>query len=348
LKQLGYYFFKWWVSTGLFFYYKSIKVEGLENVPQKGPIIFLSNHQNALLDIFLIATSCKRKPWYLTRADVFRSPVFRPLFRFLQMLPIYRLRDGKANLPKNQFTFERCAQLLAKGEAILLFPEANHSLKRRVRPLSKGFTRIIDAALALDLNMDLQLVPIGQNYQSATQAGDRAALYFGRPIKVQDFKNRQNFVGAVKQTLFETLTQLTTHIDVEDDGLIVSQLQRSNVDFTDPKIVNALVSKKDATYDAIESNGEGPKAIRLLFQCLNLPFIVLWRTWVKPKVPEAEFMATFRFGFTLLVYPLVYFLFFGIVGYFVDLKAAGLLILGHATFTLICVRLGITSNAQRK
>ena len=165
MRQMGYYFFKGWVSLGLFCYYKRIRVHGLESVPRDKPVLFLSNHQNALMDILLIATRCNRKPWYLTRADVFKSRLFSPLFRFLQMLPVYRIRDGRESLSKNSAIFERCAHLLLANQAILLFPEANHSLLRRVRPLSKGFTRILDNALRKNSRLDIQLVPIGQNYQ---------------------------------------------------------------------------------------------------------------------------------------------------------------------------------------
>lgn len=348
MKQLGYYFFKYWVSAGLFFYYRRIKVIGIENIPKNTPVIFLSNHQNALLDIFLIATSCKRKPWYLTRADVFKNQIFRPLFRFLQMLPIYRLRDGKKNLSKNKFTFNRSAELLMQGEAILLFPEANHSLQRRVRPLSKGFTRIIDAALKLDPHMDLALVPVGQNYQTPTQAGDEATLYFGKPIKVHDFIQESDFVSAIKHTVFNRLTQLTTHIELEDYELTLEQLELSKVDFTNPEQVNDQISKKTYNYQKAGISERTLSLARLLFQSFNLPFILLWRLLVKPKVPEPEFEATFRFGFALVAYPLVYLLGFGAVGYLFTIKMACLWVFGHAVFNIFLVRIGVTSSAQRK
>lgn len=348
MKLLGYYFFKYWVSIGLFFYYRSIKVVGLGNVPKDAPVLFLSNHQNALMDILLIATHCGRKPWYLTRADVFKSRAFRPLFQFLQMLPVYRIRDGKANLSKNKLIFEKCGQLLGCDEAILLFPEANHSLRRRVRPLSKGFTRIIDAAFQQDSDLDLQLVPIGQNYQYPKLAGDSAALYFGRPIHVGQFQNESDFVHRIKKEVFKELKQLTTHIEEERYESMLSTLEKLHADFTQPSMINECLLQNQ--FEKIPKKTKSNSSVaRFLFRLNNLPLIFLWRMWLKPKVQEPEFEATFRFGFALLVYPIFYFLLLVILGYVYDIKTACLAVLGHAVFNLLLVKIfGITSSDQRK
>lgn len=347
LKYFGYYFFKYWVSIGLFFYYRSINIVGVERVPKEGPVLFLSNHQNALLDILLIATNCKRKPWFLTRADVFKNTFFRPLFSFLQMLPVYRMRDGKDNLSKNQLLFTTCAGLLRKGESILVFPEANHSLNRRVRPLSKGFTRIIEAALQADPQMQLNIVPIGQNYQMPTQPGDEAALYFGEPIPITYVQGESLNGMAIKQEVFEALKKLTTHIEEEHYQEQLSALHRLGIDFTDPVGVNTKIKEK--AFASIEkSTQRGQLSARSLFFVWNFPIVLLWRTVLKNRVPEPEFMATFRFGFALLVYPLVYLLVFFILSSLYDMQTACLLVVGHAAFNLVLVKMvGITSYHQR-
>jgi len=349
LRKLGYYFFKYWIAIGLFFYYKKIRMVGLENIPVDKPVLFLSNHQNALLDILPIATRSNRKPWYLTRGDIFENQFIKPLYEFLQMIPIYRIRDGKSNLAKNGHIFDTCGQLLNNGEAILLFPEANHSLIRKVRPLSKGFTRIIDAALRVNPNMDLQLVPIGQNYQTPGAIGDSRSIYFGKPIAVKDFKERTDFVTAIKHEVFTSLTTLTTHIkdDVNYENIIV-KLKEGDVDFTNPKVVNGLMAKNE--YKNLKKVRSSPKfsVAGFLFRMVNLPFVFLWRLLVKPKVPEPEFEATFRFGFSLLMYTLVYIITFFLLNSTFEFKTACLIIIGHAALNLFLVKIGITSSVQRK
>lgn len=300
------------------------------------------------MDILLIATHCNGKPWYLTRADVFKNKIFRPLFEFLQMLPVYRIRDGKANLPKNKPIFERCGRLLDSNEAILLFPEANHSLIRRVRPLSKGFTRIIDATLRFNPNLDVQLVPIGQNYQCPRQVGDSAALYFGKPIAIKEFKYETDFVGLIKQKVFEELGQLTTHIEAGNYENILSQLEAYKVDFTHPDMVNKVVALNQFENSPKRTNNNNSIA-RFLFRSINVPIIFLWRFWLKPKVPEPEFEATYRFGFSLTAYPVAYFSVLLIVGSIYNIKTACLIVIGHAALNLILVKFfGITSSHQKR
>ena len=246
MKQLGYYFFKYWMYIGLFFYFKKIKILGLDTIPKNKPILLISNHQNALLDVLLIATRSTLKPWYLTRSDVFESKRFSPLFYFLQMLPIYRMRDGKDSLAKNETVFNRCGQLLNRNETILIFPEGSHNLNRRVRPLSKGFTRLIFNTLEQNPELDLQLVPVGQNFTNPTSFPDSTTLIFGKPIAVQEVlkANTNESVLKLKPIVAKQLKKLTTHIESKTDyDEIEQELIANDIDFLNPKAANNLIKE---------------------------------------------------------------------------------------------------------
>ena len=114
MKNFGYNLARLWVKIGLYLYFGKIKVSGLSHIPKDKPVLFLSNHQNALLDVLLIGIDCNRKPYFLTRADVFNSPILKAIFDIFQMIPIYRIRDGRESLKKNQAVFDRCARSVAK------------------------------------------------------------------------------------------------------------------------------------------------------------------------------------------------------------------------------------------
>ncbi|WP_343485720.1 1-acyl-sn-glycerol-3-phosphate acyltransferase [Allomuricauda sp. d1] len=350
MKQLGYYFFKYWALCGLNCYYRRIKTVGLENIPKDKPVLFLSNHQNALMDVLLIATLSKRKPWYLTRADVFKSPFFRPLFHFLQMLPIYRIRDGKQNLFRNNAVFDKCGEILCENGAILIFPEANHDLRRRVRPLSKGFTRIIENALENNPEMDLQLIPVGQNYQNATEMGDAAALYFGKPIPLKKHQGTKLDSLQLRAKVFERLKKLTTHIEPDDEyDEKLARLMELDPDFTNPIHINAFLRGRQVEQDiGLRKDGAG-SFLRFLFYSVNLPLVFLWRLLLKPKVPEPEFMATYRFGFGMLVYPLFY-LFIGLVlARVFEWKTACVTVILHAVLNFLLLKtMAPTSSVRRK
>jgi 1-acyl-sn-glycerol-3-phosphate acyltransferase len=309
LKKIGYLFFGVWIRTALTCYFSKIKVDGLHHVPSGKPLMFLANHQNALLDALLIATHCNRKPYFLTRSDVFKTSILKMLFEFLRMIPVYRIRDGKDSLKGNTAIFERCSSLLLEGEAILIFPEGNHSLQRRVRPLSKGFTRILFLALENNPSMEIGIIPIGVNYASAAHFPDKAALYYGREIIVQDFFDKDDLSGStnrLKQEVYHQLKKLTAHIEVQANyDSIAQKLDNSDVDYLDPKAVN-LVLEKEEIIIIPKSNGKA-SIIKYLFKglfiVLNFPMIILWSMFIRPKVKELEFLSTTRFMFVLLFYP---------------------------------------------
>ncbi len=338
MKLLGYYFFKGWISAALFCYYKKIKVVGLENVPRDKPVLFLSNHQNALLDALLIATRCSRKPWFLTRADVFKNPWLKSIFQFLQMIPVYRMRDGKATLANNKAVFDQCGELLCGGGAILIFPEANHNLKRRVRPLSKGFTRIVENALEKNPGLDLLLVPIGQNYQTPEATGDSAALFFGKPIAVQDFVGKENRVIELKQAVFKAMTGLTTHIEEDTYEEIINMLETGGVDFLDPEQIHKNLAHINVVRPANRSKNYMAAPLKCFFTMLNFPTVFLWRVFLRPRVPEPEFMGTFRFVFVLLGYPVFYALGFLLLQYYHGTLTASLAIVGHAVLNILWIK----------
>ena len=56
MKDIWVNFVKSYIRLGLFFYYKKIKVVGKENIPKDSAVLFVSNHQNALIDPLIIGT----------------------------------------------------------------------------------------------------------------------------------------------------------------------------------------------------------------------------------------------------------------------------------------------------
>ena len=346
MRRIGYLVIWVWIRTALTFYFSKIKIEGSHNVPSGKPIMFLANHQNALLDALLIATHCKRKPYFLTRSDVFKTALLKVFFGFLQMIPVYRIRDGKNSLAGNTAIFERCAQLLGRGEAVLIFPEGNHSLKRRVRPLSKGFTRILFLALESNPSMDIGIVPIGVNYANAAKFPDKAALYYGNEIRVRDFFDKKDLSGSasrLKEEVYHHLKKLTTHIEEESSyEEIVHTLDRAKVDYLDPAGVNRII--EEGTPPEYRKIGKGKVALekyilRGAFFILNFPMIIIWSMFIKPKVSEPEFLSTTRFMYALLFYPFFYLLFIAGMLEFLNWPATSIICLAHLTLNIVLVKL---------
>jgi len=297
-----------YISIGIFFYFKRVEVYGIKNIPKEKPVLFLGNHQNALLDALLIGTKCGRSSYFLTRAAVFKKPLVSKLLHSLQMLPVYRIRDGWSNLTNNNAIFDACTSLFKNNEAVVIFPEGSHNLVRRVRPLSKGFTRIVFDTLETYPELDIQLIPVGLNFVNAKGFPDSAAMYFGTPISSREFvtENRNHDVIHLKSRIKEELSSLTTNIPEEKYDTILNKLNDIQVDFLNPKAVNACIqSNFEDCSKALKPSNKFLKSFfkNLLILNILVPYL-LWSNAFKPKIKEPEFTATFRFAIALTLVPI--------------------------------------------
>jgi 1-acyl-sn-glycerol-3-phosphate acyltransferase len=314
MKGVLYSTLKRFIRIGFFCYFREIRMHGIQGVPTDRPVLLLPNHQNALIDALLYAALARgRRPYFLTRSDVFRNPVMRWLFAGLRMMPIYRLRDGRDTLHRNQVVFRRCAALFARGEHILLFPEANHSLVRRVRPLSKGFTRILSESFQTYPRLDIQVLPVGVNYQEADGFPDRVAFYFGTPFSARQYwsaHTEELAIAPLKKRVFDSMTQLTVHIPPEEDSTFwEARLEQEEVDYLDPSGINAFIAGGPVPVPSLRKRaGMACRSWEMVFRLLNAPVWLPWCRIVAKMVPEPEFMSTFRFLFFLLAFPLYYLL----------------------------------------
>ncbi|RKR12321.1 1-acyl-sn-glycerol-3-phosphate acyltransferase [Maribacter vaceletii] len=322
MNNIGYQLIRSWVKFSLHFYFKKIKIHGVENVPKNKAVLFLPNHQNALIDALLIAVSTGRKPYFLVRSDVFAKPFLKKIFSFLRMLPIYRIRDGRSSLKNNEAIFNTCASLLCNKEDVLAFPEASHSLIRKVRPLSKGFTRILFAALHKNPNLDIVIIPVGVNYKEAVSFPDKAALFFGNPIKITDWYNSENLnesVTKIKDLVSNQLKKITTHIkDDENYNNIIKKIEVDNLNYLNPEKVNIAIKAYDLKEDMelISTKNIRRKGFfYYLFVLLNFPIVFLWKKVLVSKLPEKEFTATFRFALALFMYPVFFTLLSLVLGF---------------------------------
>lgn len=199
-------------------FYRKIKIHLPENVPLNGPVIFAINHQNAFMDAIVVATASKRNPWFLTRAGVFGSAMTRFWLKKLQMIPIYRFRDGHAGMKRNDETLALCKQLILDNQAILIFPEGNHDRKWRLRPLQKGLARIVfTTEVATNFQSGLKIVPVGLQYENHLNSGSDLLISFGEPIATHTYQQLYDESPAkAVQSLLEDvragITKLMVHV----------------------------------------------------------------------------------------------------------------------------------------
>ena len=279
MVEIWYQFMKHYIKVAFYFYFKKIKITGKENIPKKGAILFVCNHPNALLDPLLVKTNTYKDMFVLTRAGVFVNKFIIKIFESVKMIPVYRIRDGIQTISKNDAIFERCYDILNDEKSILIFPEGSHSLKRKVRPLSKGFTRIIFGTFEKYPDLDIQIVPVGLNYDTPTKYPCSVHMYFGKPIDAKKFYNPEDLfssIDSLKGIVSDRMKKLTTHIDGNTATYQkkLEELKATNADFLDPYKTNDLIKNLESSNtNSLKKKYKAPRNLLYYLVLLNLYLI---------------------------------------------------------------------------
>jgi 1-acyl-sn-glycerol-3-phosphate acyltransferase len=217
--SFGYSLFRIYVKLAYRLVHKNITVTGRENIPKHKPVIFAPNHQNALCDPLAIVCHVRRQPVWLARADIFKHKIARTILRFFKIMPVYRLRDGKQNLGKNDLTFSGSVTVLANNGTLGLFPEAAHSGKRQMLPHKKAIPRIAFMAEEITrCSLDIQIIPVGIYYSHYWKFDRSLIVHFGPPIPVKEFitENQQTTLEVtlgLRDRIYQSILPLVIQIN---------------------------------------------------------------------------------------------------------------------------------------
>src|SRR6266700_4134677 len=96
-----YRFLAWFLRTITRVFFRQIEVVGLEHVPATGPVVFVGNHPNSLIDPILIITTCGRKVHFAAKDTLFKGRLMRAVLRGLGAVPIKR-RDDHDGAPRRE------------------------------------------------------------------------------------------------------------------------------------------------------------------------------------------------------------------------------------------------------
>ncbi len=236
--QRFWYNFTWaMVVTGFRFYFRRWQIANLPKMKQNEPVIYVANHQNAFLDALSMIFSQKRHPVFLVRANIFASPIARFMLRSLNMLPIYRKRDGANAMSKNEKMTQDCIDILMDGrQPLAIYVEGNHSMLRSLRPIKKGVARIAFSTLEQNkFKMKLKIIPVGIYYSKHTRFRSDLLVNFGEPMFVN------NYHEIYKENPNKAYLQLAKDIYTSIEKLVVNIADRENYE----EIEKAWINKKE-------------------------------------------------------------------------------------------------------
>ncbi len=208
-----YWIIKPFIRLALAIFCKKTITKNKELLQSGGPLLLVANHPNALMDAIIVGALFKQPVHFLTRGDVFNSSWKRRLLGRLNMVPIYRIRDGIKNLQLNQFAFNKSHAVLKSNGIVLIFIEGACLHTHELMPFKKGAARI--AFNCWHEGIPVQVLPISVRYNSLFCFGKHVLVNMDKPliqeelsIGIDEAKNYLHFNEVIFQKLYHQLKEL--------------------------------------------------------------------------------------------------------------------------------------------
>jgi glycerol-3-phosphate O-acyltransferase / dihydroxyacetone phosphate acyltransferase len=197
-------------------YFKKIDYFGVERIPKGKPLIFSCNHPTGFFEPCLLACMTWEFDYhFITRGDMFAKPLYRTLLESLNMVPIFRFRDGYANMKNNASSMEFIYKILAEKKSILIFSEGGTETKKQLRPIQKGLARMAFGNYDQYGDLDLHIIPVCFTYTDPHHARSEAMVEFGEPIPLSIYYEQY------AQSQPKATTKLTADVEKAMKPLLV-------------------------------------------------------------------------------------------------------------------------------
>ena len=239
---------------GLRVFYRKIYVSHAERMPRDKPVFLASNHPTAFIEPCLMACFLDRPLFFLVRGNLFQKKVFDTLLRGLNMLPIYRRKDGGYSKVKNNYeTFQSVFSALHFNRTVMILIEGSTIQVKRLRPLKKGTARMAFGAIeAYDLE-EVYIVPGGVNFTYAERPRSEVMIDIGEPVKAKDYledylHNANKAIMDLTKDVRPALEDCLVHVeDPENDALVEGLLRMHRSTFEESRF--SVLSKDPARFE---------------------------------------------------------------------------------------------------
>ena len=167
------------VRGAIFIYCKivyRVKIEGKENVPKEGALIFCGNHRN-YLDAPLMVATAGRHVHFMAKEEL-RKVKF---FAFLAFVfdAIFVKRDAK-----DIGAIKTSLKYLKEGACVALFPEGTRNGLDKGEDVKNGVSYFV-------LNSNSKVIPVG--IKGGLKAFQKTVITYGKPMDFEEErKNRKD------------------------------------------------------------------------------------------------------------------------------------------------------------
>ena len=176
LKRTLVPFFRLWIK----------QVNGVQNIPRKGPLIIASNHASYMDHLFLsvvIISLLDKKLHFLAKKEHFDSLIQRLWHNYVGGIPLDREAGGKEALG--------CAvRLLSYNKLIGIYPEGTRTLNGKLQKAKTGVARLalLSGAPVLPIGLigTFKILPKGKYIPKLK----RGTMNIGKPMYFKEYYNR--------------------------------------------------------------------------------------------------------------------------------------------------------------
>ena len=184
------------------------RFEGLEHIPEEGPLLLACNHISYFdpLAQGYFLEKANRRPRFLAKSELYDHWLLKRVLEGTKQIPVHRGTGSKTPV-------EEAKRALANGEAVMIYPEGTVTRNPDFTPMEAktGIAR-------LTLGTDVPVLPVAVwGSQHVWQRDGARSLKFGRPIWVKagvpmdfsEFEGQQDDPAVLRKVTEQVMDELT-------------------------------------------------------------------------------------------------------------------------------------------
>lgn len=193
------------------------------------------------MDPILIAAMQPRPVYFWVAAGEIPGNFVGKIMTTLHSIPIYRAKEGRDQMHKNQETFRVTKDYLYTGwSSMWIAPEGRCNVQKRLEPIKKGTARLaFEMMEEKNWALDLQILPTGVNYTNHVQFRSEVYVNLGEPLKISSYKeqylaNKEAAIAQLTKDIEQGMKERMVYIEEEDVELTEDFLPLLRHNFKNP------------------------------------------------------------------------------------------------------------------